>query len=332
MARAYPILQPLHELRSTLSQLRLHSLAVGSDGRNRCLLSAFRSRTGRNQPSSSRFVFGPATWIRGLIRPTPGWAMAYVDFASQEMGIAAALSGDQALIDAYQSGDIYLSFAKSAGLAPRDATKASHKDVRDRCKAVVLGTIYGMGPDTLARRIGCPPIDARELLRLHRQTYPRFWSWSDETVASAVLRGQIETVFGWRLHVGAEFNPRSLMNFPMQANGAEMLRLACCLATQGGIRVCAPVHDAILIEAPSPDIETAVTELQECMREASRIVLGGFDLGSDAVIVRWPDRYMDERGVLMWQTAMRLADEADRETAPGRTDTTRWSDISVPLP
>jgi hypothetical protein len=47
---------------------------------------AFRSRTGRNQPSNARFVFGPATWIRSLIRPEPGRALAYVDFASQEMG------------------------------------------------------------------------------------------------------------------------------------------------------------------------------------------------------------------------------------------------------
>jgi DNA polymerase family A len=317
MAKAHPVLQPLHELRSTLGKLRLNSLAVGSDRRNRCLLSAFRSRTGRNQPSNSRFVFGPATWIRGLIRPPPGWAVAYVDFTSQEMGIAGALSGDQALIDAYQSGDIYLAFAKSAGLAPAEATKSSHKEVRDRCKAVVLGTIYGMGPDTLARRIGRPPIEARELLRLHRQTYPQFWRWSDETVASAVLRRRTETVFGWQLHVGAEFNPRSLMNFPMQANGAEMLRLACCLATERGIRVCAPVHDAILIEAPSSEIDEAVAKLQACMRQASRLVLSGFELDSDATIVRWPDRYMDDRGVVMWQTAMRLVDQADREVASG---------------
>ena len=97
----------------------------GSDGRNRCLLSAFRSRTGRNQPSNSKFIFGPATWLRSLIRPEPGMALAYVDFSSQEMGIAAALSGDPALLEAYRSGDVYLSFAKQAGLAPPDATKAT---------------------------------------------------------------------------------------------------------------------------------------------------------------------------------------------------------------
>ena len=73
MARAYPKqIGPLRELRVSLSQLRLNDLAVGSDGRNRCLLSPFRSRTGRNQPSNTKFAFGPAVWIRGLIQPAPG--------------------------------------------------------------------------------------------------------------------------------------------------------------------------------------------------------------------------------------------------------------------
>jgi DNA polymerase I-like protein with 3'-5' exonuclease and polymerase domains len=193
-------------------------------------------------------------------------------------------------------------------LAPAHASKASHGELRDRCKAVVLGTLYGMGPETLARRIGRPPCEARELLRLHRDSYPRFWRWSDDTVASAILNGRIETVFGWRLHVGAEFNARSLMNFPMQANGAEMMRLAASLATERGIAVCAPVHDAFLIEAPVDTIEGTVEELQSCMREASRIILGSLELGSDAVLVRWPERYRDKRGTVMWETITRLVD------------------------
>jgi hypothetical protein len=80
MARAYPErVGPIRELRASLSQLRLESLAVGADGRNRCLLSPFGSRTGRNTPSNSKFIFGPSTWLRGLIRPEPGKALAYVD-------------------------------------------------------------------------------------------------------------------------------------------------------------------------------------------------------------------------------------------------------------
>ena len=80
----------------------------------------------------------------------------------------------------------------------------------------------------------------------------------------------------------------------MQANGAEMLRLACSLATEAGICICCPVHDAVLIEASADRINDAVAETQEIMKEASRIVLGGFELGSDAKVVTWPDRYADE--------------------------------------
>ena len=69
-------LEPLRQLRTTLGQLRLNDLAVGSDGHNRCLLSPFRSETGRNQPSNSRFIFGPSRWIRGLIRPPQGYGLA----------------------------------------------------------------------------------------------------------------------------------------------------------------------------------------------------------------------------------------------------------------
>jgi len=298
------------ECPQALGELRLEQLAVGADGRNRTLLSAFRSSTGRNQPSNAKFIFGPATWLRSLIRPGPGAALAYVDFSSQEMGIAAALSGDPALLAAYRSGDVYLSFAKQAGLAPPDATKVSHGEVRDRCKAVVLGTLYGMGPETLAQRIGRPPCEARELLRLHRATYPRFWRWSEAAVTSFELIRRIETVFGWPLHAKPDWNPRSVMNFPMQANGAEMLRLACCLATERGLAVCAPVHDAILIEAPLDKIDEHAAALQACMREASRVVLVGLELGNDAKIVRWPERYADKRGKVMWNTVTRLLDAA----------------------
>jgi hypothetical protein len=105
MARIHPKIQLMRELRTALSQMRLAELAVGTDGRNRCLLSPFASRTGRNQPSNSKFIFGPSTWLRGLIRPAEGQAVAYLDYEQQEFGIAAALSGDPAMLEAYRSGD-----------------------------------------------------------------------------------------------------------------------------------------------------------------------------------------------------------------------------------
>ena len=311
MAKAYPVISPLRELRSALSELRLNDLAVGRDGRNRTLLSTFRSRSGRNQPSNAKFIFGPSVWLRGLIRPPPGYAVAYIDWSQQEFGIAGALSGDTAMLEAYTSGDPYLTFAKQAGAVPSDATKASHRNERELFKQCVLATQYGMEAESLAARIGQPPIVARDLLRMHRETYSRFWAWSDAALDHAMLHGSLHTVFGWRVHVGEQSNPRSLRNFPMQANGAEMLRLACCLGVERGVEICAPVHDAVLICAPELDVDADVEKMRAAMAEASRIVLGGFELGTDVKITRSPDRYMDERGSVMWDRVMGLIGARD---------------------
>jgi hypothetical protein len=309
MARSYPSVQPIRELRATLSQMRLEDLAVGWDGRNRCLLSAFRSRTGRNQPSTTRFIFGPAVWLRGLIRPEPGFGLAYLDWSQQEFGIAAALSRDTAMLTAYESGDPYLAFARQAGAVPVWATKHTHGPVRELFKACALAVQYGMGTDSLAERIARPTVEARRLLELHRETFPRFWKWSDAAVDYAMLHGSIHTVFGWAFHVGPNTNPRTLRNFPMQANGAEMLRLACCLSSEAGVRLCAPVHDAILIEAPLEELDAAVQSAQQAMSDASAAVLGGFRLRSDSKVARYPDRYLDERGQQMWTTVTELIQE-----------------------
>ena len=88
-----------------------------------------------------------------------------------------------------------------------------------------------------------------------------------------------------------------------------MLRLACCLLTEQGIRVCAPVHDALLIEAPIDTLDATVATTQELMAQASEVVLDGFRLRSDAKVVRYPDRYMDERGKDMWVKVIGLAGE-----------------------
>jgi DNA polymerase I len=305
-ARSHPQVAPLRELRSALAELRLNDLAVGRDGRNRCLLSAFQARTGRNQPSNSKFIFGPSVWLRGLIKPPYGYGVAYIDWSQQEFGIAAALSGDANMLAAYLSGDPYLAFAKQAGAVPQDATKQSHPTQRELFKQCVLAVQYGMAAEALAARIAQPPVMARDLLRAHQETYRTFWKWSDAAVDHAMSKSSLHTVFGWTIHVGAESNPRSLRNFPMQGNGSEMLRLACCLATERGIEVCAPVHDAVLICAPLEYLERDIARMQVAMAEASRIVLKGFKLGTDVATVRYLDRYSDKRGAKMWDEVTSL--------------------------
>jgi DNA polymerase I-like protein with 3'-5' exonuclease and polymerase domains len=306
MARIYPSVTPLRELRHALSDMRLNDLAVGRDGFNRCLLSPFRSRASRNQPSNTKYIFGPSVWLRGLIQPRPGWGIAYVDWVQQEFGVAAALSGDQAMLAAYASGDSYLAFAKQAGAVPVDATKESHGSQRELFKQCVLGVQYGMEEDTLAHRIGQHTLIARHLLQLHHENYRQFWKWSDNTVDFAMLNNSQATVFGWTNHVPQKPNPRALRNFHMQANGAEMLRLACCLATENGIRICAPIHDAFLIMAPIDELEADIAAMRHYMEEASSVVLAGFRLRTDVKTVVYPNRYSDKRGEEMWNTVMGL--------------------------
>ena len=315
MARAYPQVAPLRELRSSLAELRLNDLAVGHDGRNRVILSAFRARSSRNAPSNTRFIFGPSVWLRGLIKPPVGCAICYIDWKQQEFGIAAALSGDPTMQAAYRSGDCYLAFAKQARAVPADATKETYGTQRELYKQCGLAVLYGIGAGGLALRVGQPRIVARNLLQAHHDTYRIFWGWSDAALDTAMLTGSLHTVFGWQIQIGERPNPRSLRNFPMQANGAEMMRLAACLAIERGVEVCAPIHDAFLICAPFDRLEEHIATMRAAMAEASRIVLGGFELDTDASITRWPDRYMDPRGAVMWKRVTSLLPQRLRATA-----------------
>jgi DNA polymerase I len=327
MAKMFPIVSPMRELRHAMSTMRLFSdLQIGEDGRNRAMLSAFRSKTGRNQPSNANFIFGTSTWIRGFIKPPPGHGLGYLDWSSQEIGIAAALSGDENMMADYAAGDPYIEFGIRAGLLPVGATKKGNEDVRDMLKACVLGVQYAMGFETLAFRIGKSTLTARQLIRAHQEQYPKFWKMADSAVACAMQGGHIPTVFGWSVRAGPGANWRSLMNYPMQANGAELMRLACSMAVEQGIEVCAPVHDAFLICAPLDRLDADVAEMKFIMEEASRIALGGFTIRADCpefdkngellefpMVIRYPDRFMIKRGVVMWNKVAKLLNRFQEE-------------------
>jgi len=308
----YPELEDLRELRSTLSQTRNLKLAVGSDDRNRCMLSPFASKTGRNQPSNAKFIFGPAKWVRFLIKPEAGMALAYVDYSQQEFGIAAGLSGDKAMQEAYQSGDPYITFAKQSGAVPDDATPETHPKERAQFKTCALGTLYGLGSEGMAQKLDQPVETGRQLLRHHKNCYKDFWKWSHDTVATAILLQEMQTVMGWKMKVPARINAqegpnmRSLANFPMQANGSEMLRVAVIKANQLGVEICATVHDALLIQAPINKIDKATEDTQQAMEEASELILKDFRLKTDVKLIKWPHRYFDERGSGMWEKIMKL--------------------------
>jgi DNA polymerase I len=335
MCRFHPQLRPLYEVRASLGKMRLTGLAIGPDGRNRCLLSVFQAVTGRNQPSNSKFIFGPARWMRGLIKAPPGYAVAYVDWKSQEIAIAAALSGDDRLLEAYRSGDVYVGFAKQAGLMPIWATKETYPqfdDVRDVCKTIILGIGYGMGADAMAVRAGLTKSDAANLIRIHKHTYRKFWAWVENTTTDGLFTGQMVIASGWRRLVTNNPNIRSLQNWPVQSTGSELMRQAVIAATEAGLSIGAPVHDALLLVSEAGNFEQDVVDLQAIMSKAGEAVIGipvptdakriwaagempAYAIGPQTTEWELEGRYMDKRGSAMWRTVMQRLHEVERAAA-----------------
>lgn len=300
MVKLYPELNDLRMLRETLTRLKNYRLSVGKDYRNRCLLSPFKSKTGRNQPSGSKFIYGHPKWARSFIKPTEGMALAYIDYSQQEFGIAAALSKDKGMIDSYNGSDPYLNFAMIAGQVPMSATKKSHPKEREIFKTLVLAVQFCMTHVGLARRLGKLECEAKKLMRFHSETFSDYWAWSDQYVNSGMLVGKVKSLFGWSMTITHETKPNTVRNFPMQANGAEMMRIASIYAYREGIRVLAPIHDAFLIEAPIAEIKNEVCKMQKVMKKASMEVLNGFPLRSEVQTVEYPNRFIEKEGLSMW--------------------------------
>jgi DNA polymerase family A len=315
MAGKYPHIEPLRELRYSLSKLRLNDLSVGSDHRNRAPLWAYGTKTGRNAPGASQFVFGPAKWLRFLITPPPGRALVHRDFCQQEVRIAAALSGDSALLEACEGGDVYFGVAKQLGFLPDSLNEAERKAVRALFKTVVLGIQYGLGFRSLAVRTGISLFEAGEILARLRAQFHRFVDYAQSVCDHAGLGLEISTPLGWWMQCPSGMNPRTIRNFPIQSTGSEILHVICVLAERRGIGVVAPVHDAIMAECPAGQAEELSAALDQVMGDAAALMLRGYRLPTDCQLIRSGERYFDDRGEAMWGTVTRLLAKLERETA-----------------
>jgi DNA polymerase-1 len=143
------------------------------------------------------------------------------------------------------------------------------------------------------------------IIEQYRRTYSRFWEWREQRVEAAMIDRQMETVFGWPLHLSHSPNKRTLFNFPMQGNGAEMLRLAAWRMCEAGIVPSMLVHDGILFEVHDDE---QIEHAKEIMRAAGRDVCDGFEIGVDIdQMVKNGARYQDKRKVAkqMWATIER---------------------------
>ena len=314
MIETHPILKDFYEDRRMISALQDLKLEIGADARNRSWLNPFGTKTGRNNPSTNRYLFGLPHTMRSFMKPPPGMAFAQIDYGAQEIGIAAAYSGDPVLIADYQRGDPYREFA-AASLGVLNPTAQQ----RQVYKAVVLGRIYGMGAATLARNLGISKHQAQRILDEMDARYPVLGAWLDRVTVKAAHCVPIVCSLGWSLTAtGRPGEERTFLNFPMQANGAEIMRLVIARASELNLIGCA--HDSFLIEDSIDRIGQTVIRMQEVMRKASRDLLGGFELRADCGpndTVRHPDRFIDKReredGLCHWNRLLMLIEEEEKK-------------------
>ena len=276
------------------------------------------------------------------MKPRPGQVLLYADIRQEEYGIAACLSGDKAMWQAYAAGDYYLSFAIMAGALPQGTiinkdTPPEIQAIRDKYKQCCLAIMYGQEAEGLARRAKISPILAERLIRQHKDTFPGFWAWTRRVQNQTTQTNTLWTRLGWVLHIkigtlnSGEYlngypNPRSIRNYPMQAGGGDILRVATILATEAGLELVATVHDALMIVTTEDRMESDMAKLKDAIQEGSRKVLGdGYILGVNVKEVHYPQRYIDKRvedktvdgkpQKGMWNLIMDLlakAEEADR--------------------
>lgn len=320
LSKSRPELRALADLRAVLGQFRAFTLPLGEDGRARADLLPMFTKTGRCAPGGG-FIFIASAWLRSLIRPEPGQALAYIDYSSEEILIAAALAGDEAMTAAYQSGDPYTAFGQMAGLIPPDGTKATHPDERTACKQAMLSVGYGTGARALGAKIGTTEAAAADLLRRHRATFPKYWAWHDRVILQMQTQGYLQTAYGWRQRNHPGMDERAAGNFPIQACGGDVLRCAVILLEEAGIRTLATVHDAVMIEADEAEIGAVVERAQELMADASEIVLGrGYRLRTEAELILPGERYRDKRGITTWERVQEILQAA--ETMPQLAEVT----------
>ena len=300
-----PGIKGLHALRDSLGFIVKARLPIGRDGRNRPSLFPFGTATGRNAHSKS--PYNAHAGMRSFMVFQPGTIGFYLDWRTQEVGVAAALSGDRTLTDDYLSGDIYHALARLCGLTSDPDPlrwKREHPEVRQRMTPLLLAINYGMGVPSLARGLGRHPLIASEIIERHKRRYPRFWQWRADKVQAATLEREMRSGSGWPLYLTTSPNQRTLYNFPMQSGGADMLRLATVRLCEAGIVPIMLVHDGILFEETDRE---KVDHAIEIMRGAGRDVCRGLEIGVDVdQLLENGARYRDKREVAqkMWSTIM----------------------------
>ena len=198
----------------------------------------------------------------------PGCLLASADYSQIELRIMAHLSGDEALIQAFTSGqDVHRATAAEVfGLQ----AEAVSSEQRRYAKVINFGLIYGMSAYGLAKNLAISPADAKAYIDRYFARYPGVKRYMDDTKALAKEQGYVETVFGRRLYLPEINSPngprragaeRAAINAPMQGTAADLIKLAMnavqTALEQAGKQtlMVLQVHDELVFDVPPDEVD-----------------------------------------------------------------------------
>ena len=183
-----PGIEELHALRDSLGVIVRAKLPIGRDGRNRPSLFPFCTATGRNAHAKS--LYNAHASMRSFMVFPEDTIGVYLDWRTQEVGVAAGLIRRSSLIDAYCGGDVYHALALMCGLTDDPDATLEEQSAGDAAahEGTAAGINYGMGVPSLAKGLDRHPLIASAIIERHRRTYSRFWQWREDDGAARDAR------------------------------------------------------------------------------------------------------------------------------------------------
>ena len=219
---------------------------------------------------------------KAFVREKEGWLLLSADYSQVELRVMASISGDEAMIEAFQQGlDIHqATAARVFGVALEDVTS----DMRRVAKMVNFGIIYGISAFGLSQRLGnTSRTDAAKIIENYFAQYPGVKAYTENVVAEARSQGFVETLVGRRRYlrdissssaVTRAAAERFAMNAPIQGTAADMIKLAMIKVDsalrEGGFKtkMLLQVHDELLFEAPEAELESITPIIVKAMQDA----------------------------------------------------------------
>ena len=265
-------------------------VAIGPDGRAHTTYLQTGSQTGRLSSTDPNLQNIPirneeSHRIRAAFEVGDGYeTLLTADYSQIEMRIMAHLSGDEGLIEAFNSGEDLHRFVGSRvfGVAPADVTPA----MRTKVKAMSYGLVYGLSAFGLSKQLR---IDQSEAKLLMTEYFARFGAVRDylrESVAQARVDGYTETIFGRRRpfpdltspnRVLRENAERAALNAPIQGSAADIMKLGLLhihdqLITDGlRSRVLLQIHDELVVEVAPGEWDAVESIVRQRMGDAAEL-------------------------------------------------------------